>query len=645
VEKKMRKVSKAPRKAQRTIAGIGGSDDLQRIALEGVCDGIVVADGKALLYANPKFLELFGYKNIGEAAGQGKYAWIHPDHQRTISGAEKELKSSGCSSGCYVIEGVKCNGAKISIEAGLSTKSIKRKRYSVFTVREHSNGIDRESELKERLKESEELLIANMEASPVAILWADLAGKVIYINHQFKDFFGYGIEEIPTMDDWRQKAYPIESYREIISPPNLFDAEPGKWPKEAWVSSKNNYTRYMLRGRTIAANRIMITYMDLTEWEDTKIDLVASQTQLSEALYLANAAQWAFDASTLKYNFNDAFYALYGTTAEEQNGYEVSMEDFPIRFIHPDDRAAYYKAVEENNGKENPPEIMQVEERGLRPDGKDMYVHSRMRVYKDVHGRSLKLLGVTQDITPQRQAQADLTSRAQELARSNAELEQFVYVASHDLQEPLRMVASYTELLARRYKEQLDSDADEFIAYAVDGANRMKRLIDDLLSYSRVGTRGKLPQPTNSESAFRHAVANLSLAIEEKKAVVTSGDLPLVLADESQLIQLFQNLIANAIKFQSADLPTVHVSAEAQDHEWIFEVRDNGIGIDPEYFDRIFLIFQRLHKKDEYPGTGIGLAVCKRIVERHGGRIWVESSPGNGSAFYFTFPIKGGKRV
>ncbi len=230
-----------------------------------------------------------------------------------------------------------------------------------------------------------------------------------------------------------------------------------------------------------------------------------------------------------------------------------------------------------------------------------------------------------------------------EFARSNSELELFAYVASHDLQEPLRMVTSFTQLLEKRYKNKLDKDADEFIEFILDGATRMQSMINDLLQYSRVGTRGKPFKLTDFESVFGQSLVNLKIAIDENNAIITHDPLPILMADSTQMIEVFQNLISNAIKFRSKESPQVHVSALKKRNEWVFSVRDNGIGIAPEFFDKLFIIFQRLHSRSEYPGTGIGLAVCKKIVERHGGKIWVESEPGKGSTFYFSIPYSKGE--
>ncbi|WP_036301523.1 sensor histidine kinase [Methylotenera sp. L2L1] len=276
--------------------------------------------------------------------------------------------------------------------------------------------------------------------------------------------------------------------------------------------------------------------------------------------------------------------------------------------------------------------------------GDDYLAWMNINAVKEATGKVTQVIAEFSDITAFKQTQEALAERTEELANSNRELEQFAYVASHDLQEPLRMVASYTQLLARRYKDKLDQDANEFIGYAVDGATRMQALIIDLLTMSRIGTHGKRMELCETSVALERAESNLRLAIEESGAVVTRDPMPRLEADVSQLTQLFQNLIGNGIKFRGDTSPVIHVGAEKKDGEWLFSVRDNGIGIAPDFFERIFIIFQRLHGKHEYPGTGIGLSVCKKIVERHGGKIWIESEVGKGAVFYFTLPIHYGER-
>jgi light-regulated signal transduction histidine kinase (bacteriophytochrome) len=226
------------------------------------------------------------------------------------------------------------------------------------------------------------------------------------------------------------------------------------------------------------------------------------------------------------------------------------------------------------------------------------------------------------------------------LARSNQDLEQFAYVASHDLQEPLRMVATFTQLLAERYRGKLDADADKYIHYAVDGALRMQKLVQDLLAFSRVGRQGEARVSIDCNAALKAGLVNLEAAIHESGAVVEHAQLPVVIADGFQLVQVFQNLIGNAIKFRSSEPPLIRVSAQLQGKEWLFSVADNGIGIAAEQTENVFVIFRRLHTHTEYPGNGIGLSICKKIIEQHGGRIWVESQPGHGSTFQFTLPVK-----
>ena len=274
---------------------------------------------------------------------------------------------------------------------------------------------------------------------------------------------------------------------------------------------------------------------------------------------------------------------------------------------------------------------------GRRKDGSEFPIEIMLSPLESADG--ILVTAAIRDITERKESDEHLAKTVEELKRSNDDLQQFAYVSSHDLQEPLRMVSSYTQLLAKRYKGRLDSDADEFIAFAVDGCNRMQGLIQDLLAYSRAGTIEKKLREVPSENALQKALINLRAAIKQSGAVVTHDTLPAITTDETQFTQIFQNLVGNAIKYRRAEDPRVHVSAARNDgNEWTFSVRDNGLGIDPQYFERIFVLFQRLHGRDEFEGTGIGLAVCKRIVERLRGRIWVESQLEKGSTFYFTLP-------
>lgn len=243
-------------------------------------------------------------------------------------------------------------------------------------------------------------------------------------------------------------------------------------------------------------------------------------------------------------------------------------------------------------------------------------------------------IAIIRDVTDQRRL-------TRELRRSNEELEQFAYVASHDLQEPLRMVSGYTQLLKRRYADKIDSEGNEYIEFAVDGVKRMQALINDLLAFSRLNTRGKPFVSVSMDDVLKQVLANLKVVIEETKAHITADPLPLVIGDRTQLIQLVQNLLGNALKFRRPDgRPEVHIGAKFVDDFWQFAVADNGIGIEPEYREKVFVIFQRLHGREQYPGTGIGLAICKKIVERHHGRIWIEASPQAGTTFQFTLPDK-----
>ena len=269
-----------------------------------------------------------------------------------------------------------------------------------------------------------------------------------------------------------------------------------------------------------------------------------------------------------------------------------------------------------------------------------LYARDRDQIEAEIRAVNNSLESRVKERTAELEARTrELERRSVELQRSNADLTQFAYVASHDLQEPLRMVGSYMGLLARRYEGKLDATADRYIHFAIDGANRMQALIQDLLTYSRAGTQSLDKRPVSSEQVLRAALTNLDLAIKESSAIIRYADLPVVEADETKLLQVLQNLIGNAVKFRKPDIaPEISVTAQRSNGDWLFSVADNGIGFDPRYCDRIFQVFQRLHGVGKYPGNGIGLAICRRIIEHHGGKLWAESQPDIGSTFFFTIP-------
>ncbi|WP_162631835.1 PAS domain-containing sensor histidine kinase [Burkholderia sp. JP2-270] len=328
---------------------------------------------------------------------------------------------------------------------------------------------------------------------------------------------------------------------------------------------------------------------------------------------------------------NEKLCDIVGYTREEL--LSLTFQDI----THPDDLGADLAQV--HQVLDGQVDTYTMEKRYLRRNGSEVWIALTVSLVRDDAGTPDYFISVVEDIQRRKVAEEELRQRTEELARSNQDLEYFAYVASHDLQEPLRAVSGSLQLLKRRYEGKLDARADEFIGHAVDGAVRMAALIGDLLAYSRVGRREDPRRLTECDEALDSALKNLSVAIRETGAQVTRGSLPAVLAISAQLPLLFQNLVGNAIKFRRKDVPVqIYVGAEARDDVWVFRVADNGIGIESQYFERIFLVFQRLQTRRDYPGTGIGLALCKRIVERHGGHIWVESEPGKGSTFLFTLP-------
>jgi PAS domain S-box-containing protein len=484
-------------------------------------------------------------------------------------------------------------------------------------------------------RESEARYRGLLEAAPDAMVVVNQAGEIVLLNLQAEKQFGYSRDELVGQavtniipegfaerliaDDLRSTA---DALAQVIGTGIELVArrrDGTEFPIEIMLSPLEN-----AEGILVTA---AIRDISVRKAAEEHLAHLAALVESSDDAILSKS----LDGTIL--SWNRGAEKLYGYTAREVVGR-------PISLLLPTDRPREVADMLEHLRRGE--EIDSFETARVTKDGSVIQVSLRMSPIRGTSGEITGASTIARDITARKDAEATLLLKVQELARSNEELGQFAYIASHDLQEPLRMVASYTELLARRYKGRLDSDADEFIAFAVDGANRMQRLIEDLLMFSRVGTRGTDLLGISSEEALQQALINLRGSIEESGAVVTHDLLPEVLADETQLIQLFQNLVGNAVKYRSSAVPRVNISAaiDGQDR-WSFAVADNGLGIEPQYFEKIFGMFQRLHKREEYAGTGIGLAVCKKIVERHGGGINVESRPGQGSTFTFTLARSG----
>lgn len=375
----------------------------------------------------------------------------------------------------------------------------------------------------------------------------------------------------------------------------------------------------------------VIVFRDITEARRAEEALRVSEARY-KALYCDNPTMiFTLDTRGTILSVNPFAATQLGYETAELEGKQVS------EVVHEEDRTALTEQL--GTCLENPGRIYRNKFRKVRKDGTTLWVEETAQSVCDLNG-ALNVLVVCQDITARKQAEERLIKTMADLARSNKDLEQFAYAVSHDLQAPLRSMSGFAQLLTENYRGKLDADADKHLDFIVAGAKRMQRMIEDILAYSRIGTRAGELTVLNCEAVLNQAIANLHAAIEENGAVVTHGPLPVVKADQSQLVSLLQNLIGNALKF-NAGRPQVHVSAVKQAGEWVFSVRDNGIGIDPAQFDRIFMLFQRLHTQEEFQGTGVGLAICKKIVERHGGRIWVESGPEKGTTFYFSLPAGG----
>jgi PAS domain S-box-containing protein len=613
---------------------LGQMEGRYRGLLEAAPDAMVVVNqGGEIVLLNVQAEKQFGYRR-DELVGQ-KVKNIIPDGfaERLIADGTRtaaEALAQQIGTGIELIARRK-NRTEFPIEIMLSPLESAEGTLVTAAIRD----ITMRKDAERHLAQMEGRYRGLLEAAPDAMVVVNQGGEIVLLNVQAEKQFGYSRDELVGQ---KVKNIIPEGFAERLI------ADGTRSAAEALAQQIGTGIELLARRKNRSEFPIEIMLSPLESAEGTLVTAAIRDISVRRAAerHLAQMEgryrgllEAAPDAMVVVNQKGEI--VLLNVQAEKQFGYSrdelvgqkvknIIPQGFAERLV-----ADALRSVEDALAQQIGTGI---ELTGRRKDSSEFPIEIMLSPLESAEG--ILVTAAVRDITTRKTAEANLLNKMEELNRSNEELGQFAYIASHDLQEPLRMVASYTQLLSRRYKGKLDSDADEFIAFAVDGASRMQRLIQDLLAYSRVGTKGRDLLDISSEEALHQALINLRGAIEEKGALVTHDPLPAVVADDMQLIQLFQNLVGNAIKYQNSGIPKVHISASRNgSKKWTFSVKDNGLGIDPQYFEKIFGMFQRLHKREEFAGTGIGLAICKKIVERHGGSISVESQPGQGSTFRF----------
>ena len=537
-----------------------------------------------------------------------------------------------------------------------------------------AHGIPVEERLAQFFGEAEVGYRGLVEASTSAIVILDPADRVLVWNPAAERMFGYSKTEmvgtpIARIAPGDGLLSAVQAVRDPTSPGD--DGQPGRGYIET-VARRKDRSEFpismsvfghmagstwartcIIRDITDQENHEKALKLKFEELKRLNEELVATQEELRQnyddlikaehaeretSQYLENLINYAnapiivWDPDYRISLFNHAFELLTGKPSDSMIGQDLDLL-FPEKYREEAMDIIWRTATGERL------DVVEIPILHISGDIRTVLWNSATLFTPD--GKTvLATIAQGQDITDRKKAEDALQEYAANLKQSNEDLERFAYVASHDLREPLRMVTSFSQLLEKNYKGRLDADADEFIGYIVEGGRKMDALVNDLLEFSRITSRGKPFEPTDMNAVLSEVLKSLSVTIRENKVEIEAGMLPIVSVDRSQMALVFQNLVANAIKFREASAPVVAIDATRVRNEWVLSVRDNGIGIDPEYHEKIFELFQRLHSRDEYPGTGIGLAICKRIVERHGGRIWVESQPGEGSTFFFTIPAR-----
>jgi len=623
---------------KRAQEAVRASEEKLRTTIESIDDGVTMFDTFGnITDVNEAGVRMLGYTSKEELIGKPAIDNIAAKDQGKVAEEMAQAVAEGRAMRRLEYTLVTVDGRELEAES--SSAALYDSQGNLTGFVSVARDITQRKKMDEELAESARKFLSVIESIGDMLFITDLDLKLVNVNEVAAHLLGFDDKERLVGTNIMEAVVERDRNRLAVDTGKALANRPindileytlvSKYGREFDVEAK---TEMLLDCAGMPAG-LIITARDVTERKRMQEALRMSEEKLRTMFESMRDGIVLTDVKGTIVEVNDATVKMHGYTDRKQvigrNGIELVAER---------DRTRVMEAAVRQSKGENPKEIAEIHTL-VRVDGTEFESESSRSILRDSAGRVIGFIAVERDITERKHMQEQLQRTLEELKRSNTELQQFAYVASHDLQEPLRMVSSYVQLLSRRYKGKLDSNADEFIEFAVDGSNRMQIMIQALLSYSRVGTRGKPPEPTDCENILDQTMKNLQAAITEKNAEVTHDPLPTIMADGVQMVQLFQNLIGNGIKFQQeGQRPHVHISVEDAGADWMFSFSDNGIGIDPEFKERIFVIFQRLHGREKYPGTGIGLSVCKRIVERHGGTIWVESEPGKGATFKFTMP-------
>ncbi len=621
------------------------SEEQYRMIADNASDMIWVQDPYTgqYTYASPSSFRITGYTpeeitahHTTDVVGTESLDTVEEHMKRIIASGKRGGKIQGDR---VEVETICKDGRVIWVESVIS--GMYNDSGKLIALQGVTRDITERKRMEEALRISEEKYRTIFENAVEGIFQSTPDGRFLSVNPAMATILGYETTEelVSEVYNIPEQLYVNPEVRRTLVE-SLDAGEVAQIVDLEWYRKDRATIWVTLSGHPVYDEAGRATYYECIVLDITERKRMEEALRISEEKYrtiFENAVEGIFqstpDGRFLSVNPAMATILGYETTEELMTGTYSIPEQL---YVNPEARGVLMNRLKTEGI------LHDIDLEWHRKDGTLIWVTVRGHAVFGDDKEVAYLEGTVVDITERKRAQELLALRAEELARSNKELEQFAYIASHDLQEPLRMVASYTELLGRRYVGKLDADADEFIGFAIDGATRMKRLINDLLAYSRVGTKGKPFVAVELNDIVDFTLSNLKMAIEDTGAQITRDNLPRIVGDDVQLVQLFQNLISNAVKFRGATPPKVHVGAVRDKDVWVISVQDNGIGIDPQYFERIFVIFQRLHSRHEYSGTGIGLAVCKRIVERHGGHLWVESEPGQGATFKFSIPEKGG---